>query len=157
MPTPVGPRKMNEPIGRLGSFSPARARRTALRHDVDRLLLADDALVQPLFHVQQALGFLLRDARDGDARPHRHDLGDVLFGDGRRVGRLVCLPVRPQLVERGPRGGLRIPQLLGALVLLVVDRGFLLLADALQLLLRLLDGDGRGADGAGERGWPPRR
>ena len=28
-PTPVGPRKMNEPIGRFGSFSPARARRTA--------------------------------------------------------------------------------------------------------------------------------
>ena len=26
---PVGPRKMNEPIGRRGSFRPARARRTA--------------------------------------------------------------------------------------------------------------------------------
>ena len=26
-PTPVGPRKMNEPLGRLGSFSPARVRR----------------------------------------------------------------------------------------------------------------------------------
>src|SRR5207244_8460345 len=29
LPTPVGPRKMNEPVGRLGSCSPARARRTA--------------------------------------------------------------------------------------------------------------------------------
>ncbi len=29
LPTPVGPRKMNEPIGRLGSLRPARARRTA--------------------------------------------------------------------------------------------------------------------------------
>ncbi len=28
-PTPVGPRKMNEPMGRLGSLRPARARRTA--------------------------------------------------------------------------------------------------------------------------------
>ena len=28
-PTPVGPRKMKLPIGRLGSCSPARARRTA--------------------------------------------------------------------------------------------------------------------------------
>ena len=28
-PTPVGPRKMNEPLGRLGSFSPARVRRIA--------------------------------------------------------------------------------------------------------------------------------
>ena len=31
LPTPVGPRKMNEPIGRSGSWSPARARRTAPR------------------------------------------------------------------------------------------------------------------------------
>src|SRR2546429_2524912 len=29
-PTPVGPRKMKEPMGRLGSESPARLRRTAL-------------------------------------------------------------------------------------------------------------------------------
>ena len=30
LPTPVGPRKRNEPIGRFGSCKPARARRTAL-------------------------------------------------------------------------------------------------------------------------------
>ena len=30
LPTPVGPRKMNEPMGRLGSCRPARARRTAV-------------------------------------------------------------------------------------------------------------------------------
>jgi len=30
LPTPVGPRKMNEPMGRLGSCSPLRDRRTAL-------------------------------------------------------------------------------------------------------------------------------
>ena len=29
-PTPVGPRKMKEPVGRFGSCRPARARRTAL-------------------------------------------------------------------------------------------------------------------------------
>ena len=29
LPTPVGPRNMNEPIGRRASLSPARARRTA--------------------------------------------------------------------------------------------------------------------------------
>ena len=29
LPTPVGPRNRNEPMGRLGSFNPARARRTA--------------------------------------------------------------------------------------------------------------------------------
>ena len=51
---------MNEPIGRFGSLSPARARRTALAIGLDRLLLADDALVERLLHVQQALGLLLR-------------------------------------------------------------------------------------------------
>jgi len=30
LPTPVGPRNRNEPVGRFGSFRPARARRTAL-------------------------------------------------------------------------------------------------------------------------------
>ncbi len=30
LPTPEGPRKMNEPVGRLGSFRPARERRMAL-------------------------------------------------------------------------------------------------------------------------------
>ena len=30
LPTPVGPKNMNEPIGRFGSCNPARARRTAL-------------------------------------------------------------------------------------------------------------------------------
>jgi hypothetical protein len=29
LPTPVGPRNRNEPVGRLGSLMPARARRTA--------------------------------------------------------------------------------------------------------------------------------
>ena len=33
LPTPVGPRNMKEPIGRFGSCSPARARRTAVATD----------------------------------------------------------------------------------------------------------------------------
>ncbi len=33
-PTPEGPRKMNEPLGRFGSFSPARVRRMAWETDL---------------------------------------------------------------------------------------------------------------------------
>ena len=33
-PTPVGPRKMNDPPGRFGSFRPARVRRMARLSDV---------------------------------------------------------------------------------------------------------------------------
>ncbi len=36
LPTPVGPRKMNDPEGRFGSFRPARVRRIAR----DRALMA---------------------------------------------------------------------------------------------------------------------
>ncbi len=80
-PTPVGPRKTNEPIGRFGSWSPERARRSAFATAVDRLVLADDALVQPLLHVDQLLGLALEQPRDRDAGPAGDDLGDVVLVD----------------------------------------------------------------------------
>ena len=85
LPTPVGPRKMKEPIGRFGSLSPARARRTALETIVDRLVLADDPLVQLVLHLQQALRLLGADPGQRDAGPLADDLGDVLFGHHRAV------------------------------------------------------------------------
>ena len=39
-PTPVGPEKMKEPMGRLGSLSPARERRITPGHRPDSLVLA---------------------------------------------------------------------------------------------------------------------
>ncbi len=50
-----------------------------LGHGGDRLVLADDAVVEGLFHLQQARRFLAGDAGDGDAGPHADDFGDVLF------------------------------------------------------------------------------
>ena len=81
LPTPVGPRKMNEPIGRFGSCRPLRLRRTALATAVDRFVLADDALVEPLFEHEQLgpLGF--QHARDGDAGPGADDFGDFVGAD----------------------------------------------------------------------------
>ena len=58
-PTPVGPRKMNEPIGRFGSFSPARARRIASDTASIASVLPDHPLVQALLHVQQLLRLAL--------------------------------------------------------------------------------------------------
>ena len=100
LPTPVGPRKMNEPIGRLGSLRPARARRTALRDDLDRLLLADDPVVEGLLHLEQPLGLLLGDAGDRDAGPHRDDLGDLLLVDRRAASpEMLRLPLGAQRVD----------------------------------------------------------
>ena len=81
LPTPVGPRKMNEPLGRLGSFRPARVRRMAR----DRALRASswpiDPLVELVLHAQQLGRLLLGQPVDGDARPVGQDLGDDVLVD----------------------------------------------------------------------------
>ena len=73
--------KRKVPIGRSGSWSPARERRIALRDGADGLVLADDAVVQALLHVDELLDLGLHQAADRDAGPARHDLGDVLGVD----------------------------------------------------------------------------
>ena len=57
--------------------------RTAQRvgDGLDRLVLADDPLVQALLHVDELLDLALHEAADRDARPFGDDLGDVLGGD----------------------------------------------------------------------------
>ena len=82
LPTPVGPRNRNVPIGRSGSCRPARERRSAFATGLDRLVLADDALVQALLHVDRAS----RPRPPAGARPGcrsscADDLGDVLGVD----------------------------------------------------------------------------
>ena len=53
----------------------------AFGHRVDRFVLADDALVQPLFHVNQLLDLALHQPADRDVRPLADDLGDVFLVD----------------------------------------------------------------------------
>ena len=70
---------------------------------LDRLLLADDPLVQALLHVDELLDLALEQPRGGDPRPRRDDRGDVvlvdLLLDHRRLGRLLAL--RELLLELG--------------------------------------------------------
>src|SRR5881392_2635550 len=73
LPTPDGPRKVNDPVGRFGSLMPARARDRA-RHCDDRLFLADHTLVQLVLHADELLRLGLRELEDRDAGPHRHDV-----------------------------------------------------------------------------------
>src|SRR3990170_4677424 len=80
LPTPEGPRKMNEPVGRLGSLSPARAA-DRLRDGLDSRLLTDDALVQLVLHPHQLLRLGLGELEHRDAGPHRDDVGDLLLAD----------------------------------------------------------------------------
>ena len=93
LPTPVGPRNRNVPIGRSGSLRPARERRSASRDGLDGLLLADHPQVQALLHVDELLDLALDEPRDRDAGPLADDLGDLLDVDalGQVDGRLVGL------------------------------------------------------------------
>ncbi len=76
-----GPRKMNEPMGRLGSLRPARERRMALATRSRAAILADDALAQALFHRDQLLDFAFEHFRDRDSGPLGDDARDVFFVD----------------------------------------------------------------------------
>ena len=48
---------------------------------VDGVLLADDPLVQLVFHAEELFGLFLGQLVDGDAGPDREDLGDRLLVD----------------------------------------------------------------------------
>ncbi len=128
LPTPDGPRKMNEPLGRLGSLSPARVRRMARRHRLDGLVLADDPLVQLVLHAEQLLGLLLGELVDGDAGPDGQDLGDGLLVD-------LVEEIDAGRLDLGLLGLLLAEQLL----LLVAERAGLLEALGLDGLLLLAD------------------
>ena len=142
-PTPVGPRKMNEPIGRFGILETGAGAADGLRDDPDRLFLADDPAVEGLLHVEQALGLLLGDAGDRDAGPHRDDLGDLLLVDRRLVADDLGLPLGAERIDRLAGGRLGLAQRRGLLVFLVVDRRVLLLGDPLEVLLGLAQGGRR--------------
>src|SRR5512141_1911255 len=80
LPTPVGPMKMNEPTGRVGSLSRARAA-NRIGDGAHRLFLADHAQPEVVLHAHELLHFGLEHSRDRDAGPFGDNLGDVLVGD----------------------------------------------------------------------------
>ena len=74
-----------------------------VRDRLDRLVLADDALVEPLLHVDELLGLALEQPVDRDARPARDDGGDVVLVDlllDHRPG-LLRVALLELLLERG--------------------------------------------------------
>ena len=81
LPTPVGPRNRNDPYGRFGIRQPRARAADRVRDEAHRLVLADHALVQPLFHLDQLLALALHHLRHRDAGGARHHLGDFLGAD----------------------------------------------------------------------------
>jgi hypothetical protein len=157
LPTPEGPTKMNEPIGRFGSFRPARARRMDLLIALIAASWLDDALVQLLLELQQAGGLLLLELLQRHARHLGDDLGDHL---------LVDLAV-DLLGTRAPLGlhvlllllqlARLVAQLRRLLVVGVLDRFVLLDRQPLDVGLDLLRGSAACSSSGSARGRPPRR
>ena len=77
LPTPVGPRNRNEPVGRFGSEMPARERRTASDTARTAGCWPTNRCADPGLHAQQLLGLTLQQPARRDAGPVGHDLGDV--------------------------------------------------------------------------------
>jgi hypothetical protein len=128
---------MNEPIGRLESFRPARAR-AGLRDDLDRIVLADQAGMDVVLHAEQAGRLLLDEAGDRHARPGADDLGDVLLVDLGHGGAELVAPLHLfldvlvlELLLLVAEGGSR-------LVVLVGDRLFFLDLEITDLFLHRL-------------------
>ena len=71
LPTPVGPRKMKEPIGPFRILQPRSGPAKGPADGADGLVLADHPLVEQFFHVEQPLTLVFRHFFDRDARPAR--------------------------------------------------------------------------------------
>ena len=86
---------MKLPSGRFGSCRPGARAADGVGDGGDRLVLADDALVQALLHLEQLLDFALHQPADRDVRPAADDLGDVLLVDFLLQHALALLERRP--------------------------------------------------------------
>ena len=110
LPVPVGPRKRNEPVGRL-RVADARARAAyGVADRGHRGALADQPLADDLLHREQLGGLALEHPAGGDAGPGLDDLGDLLgadlLADQRLEGRTRS-PRRPRRAPARARGSCR--------------------------------------------------
>src|SRR5919198_599682 len=105
----------------------------------DRLLLADDALVELVLHPDQLLRLGLGQLEHRDAGPHRDDVGDLLLADRRALGALglAGLPLLLELALLVRQAPLLVAEVGGLLELLRLDRGLLGAPRLLDLLLEV--------------------
>src|ERR1035437_9756719 len=81
LPTPVGPRNRKDPMGRLGSESPARLGADGVGPRRDRLVLSHHSGVEGVLHPDQLLHLALEQPADRHPCPPADHLGHVLGAD----------------------------------------------------------------------------
>ena len=126
---------MNEPIGRRGIAQSGAVAADRLADRRDRLVLADDDLLQLLLHADELLALLLLDLGHRDAGHVGDHPADLLALD-RGLGLLAALGPGPAFVgQLRAQFLLLVAELGGLLELLVLDRRFLLAGRLVDLLL----------------------
>ena len=110
-----------------------------LGHHGDGLILPDDPFFDVLFHLEQPGCLLRRQAGNRNARPHRQNLGDVFFVDGRAVFISLVSPAPLQLLQLVVQADLTVAQLGGDFVFLASDGLFLLPPHRVEDAHRLFD------------------
>ena len=80
-PTPVGPKKTKDPIGRRGSFRSARDRLKALLMAITASSWPMTRSFQLLLHFEEFLRFFLFHAVQRHPGPLGHDVHDILARD----------------------------------------------------------------------------
>src|SRR5437773_2718980 len=103
-----------------------------------RIVLADDAAVQRLFHPRELLGLLLLELPERDAGPAGDDELDVFFLDRLSALALVLLPLALELLVAMAEHLLLLAERGGLLEFLGLQIHVLLADDPLELLLDLL-------------------
>ncbi len=74
LPTPVGPAKINEPIGLFGFFQAGARTPDRFAQFFDSFFLSYDNFIQLFGHFQKFSGFALCDLVHRDARHHRNNI-----------------------------------------------------------------------------------
>ena len=134
LPTPVGPRNRNDPVGpvRVGDPGPGPAH--GVGHRLHRGRLPDDAGAELVLHPQQLGGLALHQSAGRDAGPGGDDLGDV-------VGGHLLLDDHVAGSRLGLRPGTRVPSAMPAAPRTAVGRAaqVAVALRALDLALQLVD------------------
>ena len=76
-----GTKKYKRPDRPLGIAQPCTRAANGVCHHAERRILADHALAQAVFHLDQLLHLALQHAADGNSGPLGDDFGDVLLVD----------------------------------------------------------------------------
>ena len=140
LPHPRGPEEDEGPDRPVGVREPGPRAAHRAGDRVDRLVLAHHPPVQAVLHLDELLGFALEEPVDRDARPARHDGGDVVLVDlllDHRVHGLQLAETLAGLVELSLElDDLAVSQAGGLLEVGGTLGALGLLADLLQLLLQ---------------------